>query len=153
MRINSPFLKQLGGLGISTLVRHWMKTLDYRHAPYDDSVDPAGANFGGPAIFLFWHEYIPFLFYLRGHCRISMLVSRHADAEWLSCAARHMGFRLIRGSTNRGGVASYLGLCAYIEHFLPYRETVKQQITTQLAAYRERERVLRNEAVAVAEAS
>jgi radical SAM superfamily enzyme YgiQ (UPF0313 family) len=43
---------------------------------------------------------------------------------------------------NRGGVASYLGLCAYIEHFLPYREMVKQQITTQLAVYQERERLL-----------
>jgi hypothetical protein len=40
---------------------------------------------------------------------------------------------------NPGGVASYLGLCAYIEHFLPYRELVREQIRTQLAAYLERE--------------
>jgi radical SAM superfamily enzyme YgiQ (UPF0313 family) len=50
---------------------------------------------------------------------------------------------------NRGGVGSYLGLCAYIEHFLPYRELVKQQIQAQLAVYQERERVL---AAEVAEA-
>jgi radical SAM superfamily enzyme YgiQ (UPF0313 family) len=43
---------------------------------------------------------------------------------------------------NRGGVGSYLGLCAYIEHFLPYRELVKEQISTQLAVYQERERML-----------
>jgi radical SAM superfamily enzyme YgiQ (UPF0313 family) len=47
---------------------------------------------------------------------------------------------------NRGGVGSYLGLCAYIEHFLPYRELVKQQIQAQLAVYQERERVLATEA-------
>ncbi len=47
---------------------------------------------------------------------------------------------------NRGGVGSYLGLCAYIEHFLPYREMVKQQIGAQLAVYQERERVLAAEA-------
>jgi radical SAM superfamily enzyme YgiQ (UPF0313 family) len=47
---------------------------------------------------------------------------------------------------NRGGVGSYLGLCAYIEHFLPYREMVKEQITAQLAVYQERERVLAAEA-------
>jgi hypothetical protein len=47
---------------------------------------------------------------------------------------------------NRGGVGSYLGLCAYIEHFLPYREMVKEQITSQLAVYQERERVLATEA-------
>ncbi|WP_040857346.1 DUF4070 domain-containing protein [Thiorhodovibrio frisius] len=43
---------------------------------------------------------------------------------------------------NRGGLGSYLGLCSYIEHFLPYRELVKVQIQTQLAAYSERERQL-----------
>lgn len=40
---------------------------------------------------------------------------------------------------NRRGIGSYLGLCAYIEHFLPYRELVKQEINSQLAVYRERE--------------
>ncbi len=62
--------------------------------------------FEGPAIFLFWHEYIPFLFYLRGHCHIAMLLSQHQDAEWLSQAAGHMGFGTIRGSTSRGGVSA-----------------------------------------------
>lgn len=103
MKINSRFLKRLGGLGIATATRHWMGTLSYRYTAYDPRVDPAADDFAGPAIFLFWHEYIPFLFYLRGHCRISMLVSKHGDAEWLSCAAKHMGFSLVRGSTNRGG--------------------------------------------------
>ena len=36
---------------------------------------------------------------------------------------------------NRGGLASYLTLCAYIEHFLPYRERVKDEISAQLEAY------------------
>jgi lysophospholipid acyltransferase (LPLAT)-like uncharacterized protein len=83
-----------------------MSTLDYRAAYYDASVDPVHPQFRGPAIFLFWHEYIPFLFYLRGHCDIAMLLSRHQDAELLSRAARHMGFQTVRGSTNRGGVAA-----------------------------------------------
>ena len=106
MRINSKILKKLGGLGLATFTRHWMSSLDYRHAAYDPTVDPVHEGFPGPAIFLFWHEYIPFLFYMRGYCQISMLVSRHGDAEWLSCAARHMGFEMIRGSTNRGGAAA-----------------------------------------------
>jgi len=45
---------------------------------------------------------------------------------------------------NRGGVGSYLGLCAYIEHFLPYREMVKRQIADQLAVYQARERQLQD---------
>ena len=52
---------------------------------------------------------------------------------------------------NRGGVGSYLGLCAYIEHFLPYRELVKEQISTQLAVYQERERLLQGPSRAVDE--
>lgn len=43
---------------------------------------------------------------------------------------------------NRRGVPSYLGLCAYIEHFLPYRDMVRAQIEAQLATFQERERQL-----------
>lgn len=85
-----------------------MSTLDFRAVYYDPTVDPIHPEFCGPAIFLFWHEYIPFLFYLRGHCRIAMLLSRHRDAEWLAYAARHRGFDTVRGSTNRGGAAALL---------------------------------------------
>lgn len=97
---------RLGGLAITNVTRQWMRTLDYQACFYDRSVDPAHPDFQGPAIFVFWHEYIPFPFYLRGHCNIAMLLSQHQDAEWLSRAARHMGFGTVRGSTTRGGVAA-----------------------------------------------
>ena len=35
-----------------------------------------------------------------------MLMSRHRDAEVLSYVAYHMGFEIVRGSTNHGGVAA-----------------------------------------------
>jgi radical SAM superfamily enzyme YgiQ (UPF0313 family) len=38
---------------------------------------------------------------------------------------------------NRRGVPSYLTVCAQIEHFLEYREIVKEQIESQLVAYQE----------------
>ena len=106
MRIRAPWIPKVGGLAVSLLVRSWMRTLDYRVALYDRTVDPAMPEFQGPAIFLFWHEYIPFPFYLRGHCNIAMLLSRHYDAEFVAEASRYMGFRTIRGSSSRGGVAS-----------------------------------------------
>ena len=34
---------------------------------------------------------------------------------------------------NRGGISSYLGVCAQIEHFLEYRDTVREEILAQLA--------------------
>jgi len=38
---------------------------------------------------------------------------------------------------NRGGIPSYLGVCAQIEHFLEYRELVKHNIEEQLDAFLE----------------
>lgn len=106
MRITNDFIKKLGGLAITGITRRWMSTLDYQGAFYDPAIDPVHPAFDGPYIFVCWHEYIPFLFYLRGHCHIVLLLSQHQDAEWLSQAARHMGFATVRGSTTRGGVAA-----------------------------------------------
>jgi len=94
---------KLGGLAVYSFVRQWMSTLDYKALMYDPTVDPASENFQPSMIFVFWHEYIPCPFYLRPHCNIAMLLSRHRDADWLSEAARHMGFSTVRGSTRRGG--------------------------------------------------
>jgi lysophospholipid acyltransferase (LPLAT)-like uncharacterized protein len=106
MRIRTPWIPKVSGLVVSLLVRSWMRTLDYRVVLHDRTVDPAMPGFQGPAIFLLWHEYIPFPFYLRGHCNVAMLVSQHYDAEFIVEASRHMGFQAIRGSTSRGGVGS-----------------------------------------------
>ena len=106
MTNNNSFLLGLGGLLGTGAVRHWMGTLDYKVAYYDPAIDPALPECRGQKIYLFWHEYILFPFFLRGHCNVAMLLSRHRDAEILSRAARHMGFELVRGSTRRGGVAA-----------------------------------------------
>ena len=106
MRIRSKLVNKAGGLLIATATRTWMGTLDHQIAYYDPTADPVDPGFRGPVIFLFWHEYIAAPFYLRGHCDIAMLLSQHQDAEWLSHAARLMGFDTVRGSTNRGGVAA-----------------------------------------------
>jgi len=106
MTTNNSFLLGLGGLLSTGAVRHWMGTLDCQVAYYDPAVDPALPGCRGQKIYLFWHEYILFPFFMRGHCNLAMLLSRHRDAEILSRAARHMGFELVRGSTRRGGVAA-----------------------------------------------
>ena len=106
MKINSKFINKTGGFLIASFVRNWMGTLDYQASLADPAVDPIHPEFKHPAIFLSWHEYIPLLFYLRGNCNTAMLLSQHQDAEWLSQAARHMGFSTVRGSSTRGGVAA-----------------------------------------------
>jgi lysophospholipid acyltransferase (LPLAT)-like uncharacterized protein len=112
MKITSPFLNKLGGLLSTTAVRWWMDTLDYKVAYYDPSIDPIFSECRGQKIYVFWHEYILFPLYLRGHCNMAMLLSRHTDAEVLSHAAYHLGFDFVRGSTNRGGVGAIRELLA-----------------------------------------
>ena len=41
--------------------------------------------------------------YLRGHCNLTMLLSKHRDADMLFRLAHHMGFECVRGSTYSGG--------------------------------------------------
>ncbi len=103
MNLHNELFTSVGGLAISTAVRKWMGTLDYQIAYHDQSVDPASSANRKPAIYIFWHEYISFPLYLRGHNRLAMLLSQHRDAEWLSRAAYHLGFQMVRGSTFRGG--------------------------------------------------
>lgn len=88
------------------LLNYWMSTLNYRAWRYDPTADPGDEEFAGPAIYIFWHEYIPIPIYLRPHCRLSILLSQHQDAEVLSHAAHYAGFGAVRGSTNRGGTAA-----------------------------------------------
>jgi hypothetical protein len=107
-----PFLNKLGGLLGSAAVRSWMGTLDYKIVYYDRAIDPISPECRGQKIYIFWHEYILFLLSLRGHCNVAMLLSRHSDAEILSHAAHHLGFGLVRGSTNCGGVAALRAMLA-----------------------------------------
>jgi lysophospholipid acyltransferase (LPLAT)-like uncharacterized protein len=106
MKIRSRLLMGLGGLLGTGLVRWWMDTLHCRIVYHDPALDPGSPHCHGQKIYIFWHEYILLPLYLRGHCNLAMLLSRHQDAEVLSHIARHMGFAYVRGSTNRGGVTA-----------------------------------------------
>jgi lysophospholipid acyltransferase (LPLAT)-like uncharacterized protein len=94
---------KFGGLLGATTVRGWMSTLDYKGAFYDRTVDPVDPRCHGQKIYVFWHENILFPLYLRGHCNLAMLLSRHRDADILKELARHLGFEIVRGSTFGGG--------------------------------------------------
>lgn len=105
IRVNKT-VGDCAGFALATFIRNWMRSLHYECVYYDRSVDPIDDDFSGPYIYVFWHEYIPFMFYLRGHCDISMLVSQHRDAELLSRAAGVMGFEIVRGSSRRGAITA-----------------------------------------------
>lgn len=101
-----PFLLKSVSLCGSALIRSWLGTLDYKAVYHDPNVDPAFANDGRRRIYVFWHEYLSILLYLRRHCGITMLLSQHRDADVLEQIANMYGFGCVRGSTRRGGVAA-----------------------------------------------
>src|ERR1700736_6622740 len=102
MRLGKRFNRLAGFLAAAT-VRSWMRTLDYKAAFYDPQVDPVNPNYAGQKIYIFWHENILTPLYLRGHCNLAMLLSRHRDADILSEAGGRLGFQFVRGSTYGGG--------------------------------------------------
>ncbi len=82
----------------------WMRTLDARIVFYDPRLDPAYPESGDTKrIYTFWHEAIAGPLYLRGRCGMTMLLSRHGDAEVVGLLARRLGFGMVRGSTGHGG--------------------------------------------------
>jgi lysophospholipid acyltransferase (LPLAT)-like uncharacterized protein len=110
-----PWKVRLGGLAAAKGIHAWMSTLKYRALFHDQAVDP---RFGSeqPRIYVFWHEYILLPLYLRPHCNLSMLLSRHKDADILARVAHHTGFGCVRGSTNRGATAALLELSRRGKH-------------------------------------
>jgi len=88
-------------------IHAWMRTLRYRAVFADHSTDPRFPS-DKPRIYVFWHEYILLPLYLRPHCNLSMLLSRHKDGDILAQIAGNTGFGCVRGSTSRGGTAALL---------------------------------------------
>jgi lysophospholipid acyltransferase (LPLAT)-like uncharacterized protein len=106
MKIKSPLANKTVGLLSYTAIRSWMGTLDFKGYQHEASVDPADRSNAERGIYVFWHEYMPLLMYLRGNCDLAMLMSRHRDADVLSRLSLHFGFGFVRGSTQRGGQAA-----------------------------------------------
>lgn len=103
MKLQSPFAIGAWSLVSTAGIRQWMGTLDCRADYGDPTVDPVHPDYRGAKIYVFWHENILLPLFLRGHSNISMLLSRHWDANILDRVARMMGFGVVRGSTFNGG--------------------------------------------------
>lgn len=106
MKLQSPLA--IGGWSLvsTAVIRQWLATLRCRADYGDRTVDPVQPEFRGAKIYVFWHENILFPLFLRGHCNISMLLSRHSDADILARVAGMMGFGAVRGSSFHGGSAA-----------------------------------------------
>ena len=63
-----------------------------------------------PFIFSLWHgQLLPLIWHHRDQ-GVAILVSEHRDGELIARLARSIGYRLVRGSTTRGGERALLAL-------------------------------------------
>jgi lysophospholipid acyltransferase (LPLAT)-like uncharacterized protein len=86
-----------------------------------DHFAPHGA--GAPAVFAFWHEFLPLMPALAILARrqpdyrptpIHTLVSQHRDGRFIGAVVRRFGIRPILGSSSRGGAAGLRQLLAVL---------------------------------------
>lgn len=64
---------------------------------------------GRPLVFLLWHEaLLPLLWQHRGQ-GVAIVVSEARDGQYLSNLGASLGYRIVRGSSTRGGARALLG--------------------------------------------
>jgi lysophospholipid acyltransferase (LPLAT)-like uncharacterized protein len=115
MSDTTPHWMRWGGMLAAGGIRAWMSTLDYRALFFDPAVDSIYPS-ARPRIYVFWHEYLLMPLYLRGNCNLTMLLSKHRDADILYRLAYHMGFECVRGSTYGGATEALLELSRKGQH-------------------------------------
>jgi len=110
VKFRSPLLYELVGMLGAWFIRLWMGSLRWRVCAPDRSVDPYSPQFQGRYIYIFWHEAILYPAFLYAIAGVKVLISRHSDGEFITRVAKHLGFGVVRGSTNRGGSGALLEL-------------------------------------------
>ncbi len=74
----------------------------------------AARRSGRPVIYILWHSRIlPLLYHRRGE-GMALLISRHRDGGYLAALSERWGYRVVRGSSRRGGEVGLLGLVRHL---------------------------------------
>lgn len=99
-----PLVAAAGLALVGLLARTWRYRLVHREraqALYDARQ---------PFIYAIWHNRILPLLYAHRDEAMVLLISRHRDGGYLADLAERLGYRFVRGSTQRGGDVGLLGI-------------------------------------------
>ncbi len=69
---------------------------------------------GRPIVYVLWHSRLLPLIHNRRGEGIALLISRHRDGGYLAALCERWGYRVVRGSSQRGGAVGLLGLIRYL---------------------------------------
>ena len=110
MRFNSTFfLDALESWGTFAF-KSYMTTLRWRYVDRDKGFDIYGKH--DPVIWSLWHAQLLFPAFIGRNKGIAILISQSRDGEIVSKFSRGLGYRPVRGSTSRGGIAAAKQLAA-----------------------------------------
>jgi lysophospholipid acyltransferase (LPLAT)-like uncharacterized protein len=103
IRVPDRVAKLGGGAVLWLLTRSWR--MECRHRERWEQVARGGERF----IYLAWHEaLLPLLWHHRGE-RVAIIVSSGREGRYLGDYASGLGYRLLTGSTTRGGPRAMRG--------------------------------------------
>lgn len=110
MKLRHPRLIRLVAFLAAKLIRVWIWTLRYRYHHLGPDIRPQLARPDERYIYTFWHENMLLLAYHYGQPNVWILISHHADGQLITEITNRLGFRAVRGSSTRGGVAAVRGM-------------------------------------------
>jgi lysophospholipid acyltransferase (LPLAT)-like uncharacterized protein len=116
MKLRDPRLIAAAGWCGTRLVKLLSASLHFEFRSLSPvPADPFQSPEAGAFIFTLWHENFLIPIVRFGHPGAACLVSQHADGQLLAPLIRATGMGIIRGSTNRGGVAAVRQLLRHKE--------------------------------------
>lgn len=110
MKIRDPrSLRRLARLA-AVAARGWLHTLRYAYRPLTEYLMGDRPHLLGERrfIYAFWHEYLFVPSYVFARPDTAVLIGLHADGELLTHINESFGFKVIRGSSTRGGTTALL---------------------------------------------
>jgi lysophospholipid acyltransferase (LPLAT)-like uncharacterized protein len=110
MKLRHPRLIRVTAYFAAKLIRVWIWTLRYTYCPLGPDVRPQIARPDERYIYVFWHENLLLLAYHYGQRNVWILISHHADGQFITEVTGRLGFRAVRGSSTRGGVKAVRGM-------------------------------------------
>jgi len=108
LRWAEPLAVRLGAALLGLLAATWRyKVRGWEHVE-------AAHGRRRPIVYVLWHSRILPLLYSRRGEGVALLISRHRDGGHLTELSERWGYRVVRGSSKRGGEAGLLGLVRHL---------------------------------------
>jgi len=108
LRWAEPLVRRLGAALVGLLAATWR----YRVRGWEHVAN--AHRLRRPIVYVLWHSRILPLLYSRRREGLAVLISRHADGGHLAQLSERWGYRVVRGSSQRGGEVGLLGLVRHL---------------------------------------